>query len=341
MLPAVSSAAVHDPVLAPLLAARTPHEAASLLERLLLEHVQPVAQSVARLYRSRGLWARAPLDTDDAVATVLMRMTVALRDMAAGAGGAPIASLADYVAVATHNACHALLRAHAPARARLRARVRYVCTHDPQLTLRDDRPRGLLTGLADRVRPDALLADRTDIDAALNRIDPRGPLHVQVRAVATACARPLHFDDLVDAMARHLGVDDSTVGTDHPASAPLRDVGAPIDVALADRAFLAFVWKEIVALPLNQRRALLFNLRDDQHRGMIGLLPIVGLATPDEIADVLEWPRDTFGSLWPLLPRDDEWIADALGLTRRQVINLRKCARERLGRRVAAAGTRW
>lgn len=336
------SVTAHDPVLAPLLTARTPHEAAGALERLLVDHVQPVAVSVSRLYRSRGLWARAPLDTDDAVSTVLMRMTVALRDMAEGtATTAPIASLADYVAVATHNACHALLRAHAPARARLRSRIRYVCTHDPQLVLRDDRPRGLLTGLASCVRPDALLADRTDIDAALNRIDPRRPLHEQVRAVAAACARPVHFDDLVDALARHLGVDDATVGTDHPASATLRDVGASVEVTLGDRAFLAFVWKEIVALPVNQRRALLFNLRDDQHRGMIGLLPIVGLASRDEIADVLEWPRDDFAGLWPLLPRDDEWIADALHLTRRQVINLRKCARERLGRRVAAAAGRW
>jgi hypothetical protein len=38
--------------------------------------------------------------------------------------------------------------------------------------------------------------------------------------------------------------------------------------------------------------------------------------------------------LWPTLPRDDQWIADRLGVTRRQVINLRKCARERLARRL-------
>ena len=199
----------------------------------------------------------------------------------------------------------------------------------------------MLTGLAERVGPDALLADRTDIDTALDRIDPRNPLHVQVRAVAVACNRPFHLDDLVDAMARHLGVDDTVVGTDHPASATLRTVEPPVDVALSDRAFLAFVWKEIVALPLNQRRALLFNLRDDQQRGMIGLLPIVGLASPDDVADVLEWPRGEFSALWPELPRDDEWIAQALDLTRRQVINLRKCARERLGRRVRAAEGRW
>ena len=110
---------------------------------------------------------------------------------------------------------------------------------------------------------------------------------------------------------------------------------------MADRAFLVFVWNEIRELPVNQRRALLLNLRDDQHRGMIGLLPLVGLASADEIADVLEWPREAFAAVWNDLPRDDEWIAAELGVTRRQVINLRKCARERLGRRVRAAAGRW
>jgi len=337
----VPPAALHDPVLAPLVTARTPHDVAAEIDRLLIERVQPVAQAVARLYRSRGLWARAPLDTDDAVAQVLLRMTVALRDTAAGTAATPIASLDDYVAVATHNACHALLRAHAPARARLRARVRYVCTHDPALTLRDDRPRGLVTGLVERVHPEALMADRTDIDTALNRIDPRATLPAQVRAIATACGHPMHFDDLVDALARHVGVDETVVGTDHPAMTGLRDVQPPVDAAMADRAFLVFVWNEIRELPVNQRRALLLNLRDDQHRGMIGLLPLVGLASADEIADVLEWPREAFAAVWNDLPRDDEWIAAELGVTRRQVINLRKCARERLGRRVRAAAGRW
>ena len=36
---------------------------------------------------------------------------------------------------------------------------------------------------------------------------------------------------------------------------------------------------------------------------------------------------------WPELPFDDNTIAALLGATRQQVINLRKCARERLRRR--------
>jgi hypothetical protein len=41
-----------------------------------------------------------------------------------------------------------------------------------------------------------------------------------------------------------------------------------------------------------------------------------------------------FAELWPQLPLDDATIAGLLNLTRQQVINLRKSARERLARRL-------
>ena len=43
---------------------------------------------------------------------------------------------------------------------------------------------------------------------------------------------------------------------------------------------------------------------------------------------------EEFGEIWNELPLDDKRIAALLGLTRQQVINLRKSARERLTRRM-------
>jgi hypothetical protein len=40
--------------------------------------------------------------------------------------------------------------------------------------------------------------------------------------------------------------------------------------------------------------------------------------------------------IWGRLPVDDHTIAERLGLTRQQVINLRKSARARLARRMAS-----
>ena len=41
------------------------------------------------------------------------------------------------------------------------------------------------------------------------------------------------------------------------------------------------VWEEVRALPLRQRVALLVNLRDDEGRGTIELLPQTGVANPN------------------------------------------------------------
>ena len=45
-------------------------------------------------------------------------------------------------------------------------------------------------------------------------------------------------------------------------------------------------------------------------------------------------PAPELAALWPDLPLEDAAIAERLGLTRQQVINLRKSARARLGRRM-------
>ena len=88
-------------------------------------------------------------------------------------------------------------------------------------------------------------------------------------------------------------------------------------------------------MPVRQRMALLLNLRDEGG-GVAGLLPITGIATVRQIAAALEMADEDFAGLWPRLPLDDASIAGLLGVTRQQVINLRKCARERLARRMKA-----
>jgi hypothetical protein len=80
--------------------------------------------------------------------------------------------------------------------------------------------------------------------------------------------------------------------------------------------------------------ALLLNLREADGRGCLALFPGTGVASLRQIADALEFPAERFAELWPRLPLDDATIAGLLELTRQQVINLRKSARERLARRL-------
>lgn len=95
--------------------------------------------------------------------------------------------------------------------------------------------------------------------------------------------------------------------------------------------FFLRVWDEIKLLPLNQRRALLWHLERDE------LLVFVqaGACSLQEIAEVLEMEWDDFVKVYSCIPLDDRETAKRLGLVNRQkVINLRKCARERLQRRL-------
>jgi hypothetical protein len=104
------------------------------------------------------------------------------------------------------------------------------------------------------------------------------------------------------------------------------------------RQYLSRLWGEVCELPVNQRVAILLNLRDDDGLSALPLLPLTGIATIRQIAEVLNIPALDLAALWPELPLDDARIAERLTLKRQQVINLRKSARERLGRRMARQG---
>jgi len=291
-----------------------------------------------------------------------------------GGGAAPIAGFANYVARAAFNACHEWLRQRAPRRARLQSRVRYVLTHDPRLTMWEAADRDWWCGFglqdtSDRVGSDgsdvALAAVRevADEQAAVVRRDVGDPsvapraFAAFVQATLAAVGRPCRFGTLVAAVGSCLGEEDVPPAGSGGGGASAREGGrgpgqdgrddglpsaverlkdqrpAILDV-LTHRDHLERLWAEIRELPPRQRAALLLNLRDDEGRGMIELWPQTGIAPMAELARVLELTEAEFRELWPTLPRDDQWIADRLGVTRRQVINLRKCARERLARRL-------
>ena len=78
----------------------------------------------------------------------------------------------------------------------------------------------------------------------------------------------------------------------------------------------------------SQRTALVLHLDEIQ------LLEEVGIADRGAIAGAIGIPATEFAGLWPTLPLEDEQVARRLGVTRRQVISLRRSARERLQRRM-------
>ena len=97
---------------------------------------------------------------------------------------------------------------------------------------------------------------------------------------------------------------------------------------------LETLWREVIALPVNQRVALLMNLRDPDGGAALHAIPATGVATRAQLAGLLDLTARDLDELWDELPLDDLTIGRRLGMTRQQVINLRKSARARLARRM-------
>jgi hypothetical protein len=79
---------------------------------------------------------------------------------------------------------------------------------------------------------------------------------------------------------------------------------------------------------------LLLNLRDHEGGNALTLFVLLGIAGIDRLAAAVGMSANELAEIWSELPLGDAAIAARLGVTRQQVINLRKSARERLRRRL-------
>jgi hypothetical protein len=335
--------AAGDPLLGPFLGAPGADAAREALGSLIEARVSPLARAVIRGQLGDAGQVEDGLDRDDVHAGVLLRISEQLWSVRAGLVPA-IEDLAAYVAAAAHNACHAFFRRRFPERSRLRSKLRYVLTRDPALSLWHGAGGQWLCGLA-------TWRGQQASDTAAQRLRE---LRGRLVAFAPGDRERLAFPELVRSLLRRAGgacalqdvlaiLEDVLGLAGAPrAAGPLEDAHGRAEAAdprpsapeeLERRDFLERLWSEIRLLPLRQRRALLLNLRDPEGHGMVGLFPLTGVASRAELAAALEMPEARLAALWDDLPCDDHWIARELGVTRRQVINLRKCARERLARR--------
>jgi len=326
------------------------HAAADpLLAELLEQHARPLLTQILR----RKLAVSAPTvmthDVDEVAAEGVANILARLLDLRSGRNPEPIESFRGYVAVVAYNGWHRHLRERFPIRARLKNRLRYVLARHPALALWIDGGVALCAVRRSQGNPVSATATRRLNDGIVQRdrfdrevfAEGRPEDEAEVAAAIVAwVGGPVALDDVVAATGTLLGVTDvaaarSTEGRDEQATAiqNVPDHSPSALTAITEREDLARLWAEIQTLPVRQRCALLLNLRDDEGRGVIGLLPFTGTASIRQIADTLEMPHSVLAGLWRELPLEDAVIAERLGLTRQQVINLRKSARARLARR--------
>ncbi|HXH39633.1 MAG TPA: hypothetical protein VNN08_13460 [Thermoanaerobaculia bacterium] len=243
----------------------------------------------------------------------------------------PIRQFEGYVAILAENAFFDVLRRRYPARMRLKNRLRYIITHDPRFALWTDTS-ATLCGLADwRGDPDGSeefpITPGNATPAMLDQSDPARAVYEVFRL----SREPMRLERLVQLLVELWNWSEA------PEEPSLTTVTNDCKSPLADyesRELLLALWKEVEMLRPMQRRALLLNLRDHDGRDALRLLVLMRLVTIDQIALVLEMAPRELAALWSELPLDDNRIANTLGISRQQVINLRKSARERLNRRL-------
>ena len=294
------------------------HEADEHGVENVLRAVAPLIERIVSRYaHAEGSVSRE--DAQDVIATVHLRLIARLRS------DEPIESLDAYVATLTYNTLNDHLRRRYPQRTRLKNRLRYVLTHDPRLAIWPARA-SLVAGLKkhEGATVPAFVAEVAATRTMLNASKTADAVFEILRAGGGM----MTFDALVEFTARLWQiVDEPHVGVEQLDETPRE---TPPDLT----ALLAELWREIGLLPLTHRQALLLNLRHGETENVIELFAFTGTASFGELAAALEMTSDELAAIWNELPLPDKRIAALLGVTRQQVINLRKSARKRLARRV-------
>ncbi|HEX5604434.1 MAG TPA: hypothetical protein VFX63_17860 [Pyrinomonadaceae bacterium] len=333
----VVTASQVDPSLLPFLDASNAPEEAAALARLNAEEIEPTIR--------RGLGYKLGFsrpELEELYNEIQLRLLKRLRALKQDPAGNQIVNLRGYVATVTRNTCDEYLRQRYPLRRSLRDKIRRHLLSHSEFGLWENAEQNWLAGLLgwqDR----KLIEEPGELKGRLKSewqsVDVhRLELHELLTTIFRVARAPIELDSLTELIAGFWGIEDRPAESlDVVTNAALDEQpGADINPAtiIERRQSLQLLWREICQLPRRQRVALLLNLRNPNGINVITLLPATGVATFEQIALALEIPANEFEQLWARLPFDDLYLADYLGATRQQVINLRKTARERLLKRM-------
>jgi DNA-directed RNA polymerase specialized sigma24 family protein len=342
-----------DELLRSLLQATDEAESQSLMARLINEYADPlIKEIIAFKMRPSFDGANDAQESEDVYNNVLMSLLKRLRLAKQQPENQVINNFRGYVATVTYNACANLLREKYPQRHILKNRLRYFLTHEAGFALWESQPREWLCGFegwqtAGRpaVGAASLQSLRDNLAKTLSSSFvvedlQRSKLKELLTTIFKRLGQAVEIDELVKLVAGVCGLRDNPASLDshQGRSASLAEIlpdsRADIEAEFERRVYLEKLWAEICQLPERQRAALLLNLKDAQGGCGIALFPLTGVANFQQLAEALSLSGEELARIWSDLPMDDLTIAAALGIARQQVINLRKSARERLGRRL-------
>jgi DNA-directed RNA polymerase specialized sigma24 family protein len=338
-----------DPSLRGFVEAIDEADAERRLGTLLEEQAEPLIRKIVAhklgTFRDPGEEGGARQDLEDITADAVLALVSRLQALRADPEGSVIESFPDYTATVAYNTFAHYLRRRHPERSRLKNRLRYLLTRDRRFALWPT-PEGPVcgqTGWRARSASREAASKLEEVTGAPDRWlrwtskgqTPGDDPADLVSAVLQAIGGPVEFDRLVGAIAALSAPEAARETRSATALDAMADEASPpADVAYERRRSTQRLWGEVCLLPLRQRVALLLNLRDVHGSGLLWVFPLTGVASIRQIARALEMPDLELAEIWNRLPLDDRRIAERLGCTRQQVINLRSAARKRLGHRL-------
>ena len=327
-----------DALLEPLLTATTDEHADELLSQLIAGHAEPVIKGVIRFklrFNSHQETQRA--EADDIHQEVVLQLVTQLQRFRKLPATHPITDVRGMAAIIAHRTCARWMRRQFPERHALKNRLHYLLTRQRGFALWDENAKPVAGFAVWQQQKKTVVRNVIDVEKLPAHIRKTQELAETVASLFDYAGDPIEFDELVTAVAAIQGI------SDQPVESLAEDQDGGFDPATPDpdpawriekKMFLQRLWEELTQLPVNQRAALLLNLKDASGFGCITLFPAIGIATIRQLAAALELPAERLAELWNELPIEDSRIAELIGLTRQQVINARKSGRERLARRL-------
>ena len=332
-----------DVLLEPLLAETSDQQVDHLLSELITVHAEPVIKGVIRFkLRLNSYRETQRAEADDIQQEVVLQLVAQLQRFRKLPSGHPISDVRGMAAVIAHRTCARWMRRQFPERHALKNRLHYLLTRQRGLELWQDQDGKLVAGFAvwrQQDKPVRNLAEIEKLPAHIRALKSDKPqqLAETIASIFNYLDGPIEFDELVTGLAAIRGI------SDQPIESLADDDDAVLEPTASEpnqawriekKIFLQRLWEELQELPVNQRAALLLNLKDATGFSCITLFPATGIATMRQLAEALEMNAENLAELWNDLPLEDARIAELCGLTRQQVINARKSGRERLARRL-------
>jgi DNA-directed RNA polymerase specialized sigma24 family protein len=332
-----------DVLLEPLLTEVSDVQADEILSQLITVHAEPVIKGVIRFkLRLNSFRETQREEADDIQQEVVLQLLAQLQRFRKLPDSHPITDVRGMAAVIAHRTCARWMRRQFPERHALKNRLHYLLTRQRGFALWQDSEGKLLAGFAVWQQQLQTTRNLPEIEKLPTNIrgsksDKTQQLAELISSLFNYLGGPIEFDELVSGVAALQGI------SDQPIESLTDDEVATFEPAAAEpdpawrtekKFFLQRLWEELQQLPLNQRAALLLNLKDATGFGAITLFPATGIASVRQLAGALEINPERLAEMWNDLPIEDTRIADLTGLTRQQVINARKSGRERLARRL-------